>query len=613
MNIFQILLLIAVILLGQAVFYLIFFEKQTLARKELALVCFSLFIYALFSLLIQTAVTVEQINIYFKAMSVGFVGIPVSLTYFFFKISKNNNFLIGNIIRFYILPAYLLLLIQYFIDPSHLRILSEIDNLKVLKPNYNSLWMYFSLLNYLIAGFLSFYMIYRWIKIARSVREQKRAAIVFYALAALFLTNFISNYASTLFSVNWIVVISPVNAVIWFSFIFFAFIKLKPQLISPEILNFLIIGQMKDMVVFLNLDGKIISANQSFYDILNYTAFDLQKIDLDSLFEDGNFVKQELFKSRNPDYSNSISTIIRCKGNEELPVQVNVLYNKDILGNPIGYAILCSDYKKKLLLKEEIAERIRREKELQKIQKELEYLVEKKTLELFKANEKLKAEIFERKRVEEQIKSDLSKKNDLLQEIHHRVKNNIQMIISLINMLTSHQDIDEKSSEKLIEMGGKVRSISEVHEVFYSLPRLSKINFGSYVKKATNELYSHFKESRNVVFKLNVSEDELDIDRAIPCGIVYIELLSNALKYAFSNDEKTFRQKHNKIIEIEYYKKKNKYYLSIKDNGVGLNWLEVKNNTQAISISLVNFLIKDHLKGKINIDSINGTQISIEF
>ncbi|MFW5793245.1 MAG: histidine kinase dimerization/phosphoacceptor domain -containing protein [Bacteroidota bacterium] len=613
MSIYHLLILIASLLFGQAVFYLLFFEKKTQASKELAIVCVAFFIYSFFSFLIQTADKHTEVYMYYRFLAVGFVGIPVSVTYFIFRISRFNEIVIGNIIRFYIIPAYLILLVQYIINPTQFRVYSFIDGLWVYEPIYSSPWVYFNLFNYFVCGAISFYMLYRWKTDARTKRESKQAIIMFYFLGILFLTALINNYFAPYISLFCIAVIDPVNSVVWGGVLFFAYLKLKPQLISPEILNFLIIGQMKDIVIFLDLETKIISANSSFFNLLGYNFADLQRIYCRELFANPDMIDSIIEKSRDNEAFVSIVTNICSKKREELPVSVSCLNNEDSVGNQIGYVIVCSDYRPKLVLKQEIADRLNREKEIQKIKRELEYLVEKKTNEIFKANERLKNEIYERTRVEEQIKSDLNKKNELVQEIHHRVKNNIQMIISLINMLPSHEDVDESSAQRFKEIGEKVRSISEVHEVFYSLPRLSKINFGEYLKKTTGEIYSQYQGKKNIIFKLNIASVDLDIDRAIPCGIIFVELLINTLKYAFYIDSNNQKSRNNNIVEIGYYKENKKYFLSVSDNNAGKEWINNTDISLNIGLNLVNFLVKDHLKGKLTISSIDGTKFLLEF
>jgi two-component sensor histidine kinase len=247
---------------------------------------------------------------------------------------------------------------------------------------------------------------------------------------------------------------------------------------------------------------------------------------------------------------------------------------------------------------------------LYQIRKELEFLVKKRTYELQEANQRLEQEVVERRRAEQQIKSDLEQKIELVQEVHHRVKNNIQMVISLINMLCSHPVIDSQTSDKLRDIAEKVRYISRIHEDFYSSPNLSRIAFAPYLKKTIGELYSNYGSKSEIVFKLNISDEYLDINQAIPLGIIFNELLINSMKYAFvdgvDSDEKS-------VIRIEFFKRNRKVSLVVNDNGVGLPDGFHPARSGNVGLKLVHILLKDHLRGIIESTVNHGTYIKVTF
>jgi two-component system, sensor histidine kinase PdtaS len=197
-----------------------------------------------------------------------------------------------------------------------------------------------------------------------------------------------------------------------------------------------------------------------------------------------------------------------------------------------------------------------------------------------------------------------------VQEIHHRVKNNIQMIISLVNMLCNHPKIDSFASEKLREIAEKVRYISRIHEDFYSSPNLSSIPFSTYLKKAIGELYSNFGNRKDIVFKLNLSDENLDISQAIPLGIIFNELLINALLYAFDDSQ---IQPEKSIISVEFIKNNRSFSLIVSDNGVGLHAPFSELQSKKIGLQLVNVLTREHLKGTISHQGNSGTTFVVNF
>ncbi len=615
MNSYALFSLIASVLFIQAVIYLFFFEKRAIAAKEFAFVCFNIFIYVLFIFLMQITKDYEEFSIYYRLSSVARAGIPGLLAFFFFRISKSQNIVFINVIRYILLPTYGFLMYKYLIlDLNSIKEFEFVKGVWQVSPLYQSSWFLLSIINFIFCGIFSLFIIKEWKQKAKTNRERKLAFNFLLIVGVLAPVIMFTYYVASAIHLDFAASTTPLFVVFTTGLFYYLLVKFKPTLSSPEILDFLILDQVKDFILFLDIDGKIVASNKHLLKSIGIEKYELQKLSFDKLFDKSDFINGMLKKSYQTGLSDVYNVNLINNKNEQIPVVLACLLNKDNYGNPLGFVLICNDYRQKLALKQEIIDRISREKELQKIKKDLESLVEKKTLEIFQANEKLKNEILERKRVELQIKSDLNKKVALIQEIHHRVKNNIQIIISLINMLATHEDIDKESAIKLKELGDKVRSISNVHEVFYSLPRLSRINFGSFLKKTTGELYSLHKGNKNILFRLNISDEDLDIDMAISCGIVFVELLTNALKFAFPTKgylAKKLQQPH--IIEIEFFKKDINYCLVVSDNGVGISWEKNIDKPEAIGLHLVDIIVKKHLKGNLNILSADGTKVVLEF
>ncbi len=136
------------------------------------------------------------------------------------------------------------------------------------------------------------------------------------------------------------------------------------------------------------------------------------------------------------------------------------------------------------------------------------------------------------KRLEEQTEL-LHEKEILLKEIHHRVKNNLQVISSLLN-LQSSRVTDFQTIQALRDSQSRVRSMALIHEKLYQSQSLAKIDFGEYVKSLASDLFRSYRQSFTGI-RLNVQTEEvlLELDQAVPCGLILNELITNALKYAF--------------------------------------------------------------------------------
>lgn len=180
-----------------------------------------------------------------------------------------------------------------------------------------------------------------------------------------------------------------------------------------------------------------------------------------------------------------------------------------------------------------ITERKQAEAELERYRVHLEELVEERTAELTRINLRLQAEIAERVLAEEQVNASLQEKEVLLKEIHHRVKNNLQVISSLLS-LQSNYIKDRQVLGVLDDSRHRVRSMALIHEKLYQSGNLARVDFGEYIRDLAGYLFRAQNEHvRNI--RLNTQTDTvyLNIDTAVPCGLILNELITNSLKHAF--------------------------------------------------------------------------------
>lgn len=220
--------------------------------------------------------------------------------------------------------------------------------------------------------------------------------------------------------------------------------------------------------------------------------------------------------------------------------------------------------------------------------------------------EQAQQEIAERKQAEEQIKTSLKEKEVLLKEIHHRVKNNLQVISSLL-YLQSKQIDDRKILGMFQESQHRVRSMALVHERLYQTEDLSSVDFGEYIRQLTSYLFRSYGATSNLIrLNVNVSHVSLDIDTAIPCGLIVNELVSNSLKHAFPRG-----QPGEILIELDV-NQEGQHMLMIGDNGIGLPDKLDFRNTRSLGLQLVNTLV-NQLEGDIKVERENGTRFEITF
>ena len=215
-------------------------------------------------------------------------------------------------------------------------------------------------------------------------------------------------------------------------------------------------------------------------------------------------------------------------------------------------------------------------------------------------------DITERKRAEEQIKTSLREKEVLLQEVHHRVKNNLQVIVSLLN-LQAARVTDRQTREMFTESRSRVRAIALMHETLYQSKDLSRIDFGEYSHTLAANLFASYGVDPEVVsWRINVENGFLGVDTAIPCGLIVSELISNSLKYAFPAG------KHGEIC-IDFRRDDgNKCILIVKDNGIGLPKEFDLRKLESLGLQLV-CTLTDQLDGSLELDCTEGTEFRITF
>ena len=206
---------------------------------------------------------------------------------------------------------------------------------------------------------------------------------------------------------------------------------------------------------------------------------------------------------------------------------------------------------------------------------------------------------------QEKIKASLKEKEMLLMEIHHRVKNNLQIISSLLNLQSGYIN-DAEVLRMFKESQNRVKSMALIHERLYQSTDLSNVDFGGYIKKLVNSLVRSYSATGPVRVSYDIDEASLGIDDAVPCGLIINELITNALKYAFPD------KKGGEVLVAFKILETGKTYLMVKDNGIGFPSDFDIENSESLGMKLITTLVQQ-LDGEIDIDVDGGTAFKIEF
>jgi PAS domain S-box-containing protein len=212
-------------------------------------------------------------------------------------------------------------------------------------------------------------------------------------------------------------------------------------------------------------------------------------------------------------------------------------------------------------------------------------------------------DITERKIAEAEVKRSLHEKEALLQEVHHRVKNNLQIISSLLSMQASEIH-DREVVAKLADSERRVKSMALIHEHLYGNDDMSSIDMADYVRDLAGELFSCYARNPLVTPRLDLAPAKLAIDQAIPCGLILNELITNALKYAYPAGEGE--------IAIRIGAEEQKFRLTVSDQGVGLPTHFNSETSKSLGMTLIEVLT-NQLDGELEIGPPPGASFTVRF
>jgi two-component sensor histidine kinase len=202
--------------------------------------------------------------------------------------------------------------------------------------------------------------------------------------------------------------------------------------------------------------------------------------------------------------------------------------------------------------------------------------------------------------------SELKERESMLQEIHHRVKNNLQVISSLINMQI--RGIDEESSRvALRDCQSRVMTMAQIHEMLYQSADYARMPFAEFARALTTRILSASGISPGKVgFQFELEEVSLPVAQAIPCGLILNELVANSLKHAFPNSARG-------TIRVELgLRRNNSVLLSVSDNGTGISPVLDLQNPTSLGMQLVLTLV-EQLEGRLEIIRLPGSTFGVTF
>ncbi|MCG6551915.1 MAG: response regulator [Candidatus Magnetominusculus sp. LBB02] len=256
--------------------------------------------------------------------------------------------------------------------------------------------------------------------------------------------------------------------------------------------------------------------------------------------------------------------------------------------------------KVELDLKAELTQRAKMEDELRRYRHHLEELVETRTAELQK-------EVVERTNAEMLAMRSLKDKEVLLREIHHRVKNNLQIVSSLLDLQVKNIK-DPQTKLMFKDSQNRLKTMAILHEKLYQSDNMAEIDFAKYINNLLGHLYrSYCMDTSRILISTDIEEATIGLDTAVPCGLIINELVSNSLKHAFNDGRSGSLTVSMKKLDDGRFK------LTVRDTGVGLpDGMDFK-KSKSLGLRLVNALVVEQLEGTLEFNSNDGASFSVTF
>jgi len=454
------------------------------------------------------------------------------------------------------------------------------------------------------AVYASASLLHTYFKKNITISEKKQIRFVVIIFLLIIIVSLGSNLIPPLFDIN-IFPMTSISFTIFSFFVVYSMRKYKLMAITPVETLDIVVNTMNDAMVVVNEAGIIVKVNKSVLDLLNYNEEELigahikqiiklsgnQNTKSKDSFQSNifnNFNKDNVFKDAEIDFKTKKGKLI------PMNVSASIVFGKN--KNKEGIVIVARNLTdiKKLI------------NDLEETKNKLEETVKKRTKELILANKELENILIERKKINEKVSTSLKEKEALLREIHHRVKNNLQVINSLLDLQSARLK-DKSSLNAFKESQNRVKSMSLIHEQLYQSKNLAKIDFDKYIHDlVTNLYYIYGGNPDDISYKINVKNVFIGISKAIPCGLIINELVSNSLKHAFPKGRK------GEILIDFHLGDDNKYLLVVGDDGIGLPEKYDYKNIDTLGLQLVDILTQQ-LKGSVELNRNHGTSFKVTF
>ncbi len=539
--------------------------------------------------------------------------LPVISNYLFYFINDWARPVAGKIVSFLFLPAGIIIAIIYNWAPVSMGVLSRIDSgyaFFFYPVNLSKLIVFIYFLS-LVA--FAIWQLLQWRNHAILNRSKRQSRIILSAVWLIALSGILLDvvipslgHPSFPFLIH-IFGVPPVAAMSY------SVIGLRKESYSTEVIANLISGSISACIIFFDRWGKVLAANHFARRYLGYGKFEIQELVIKQFFEREDDVDFLAHTSKYNEIRDHLLEIKNKKG-ANVPVSVSVIRMQDKFWSQGGFILIAHD--RKHIARLELAIQKRRDRMFQIVSRntDLKRILGERTMDISRIKTKLDSESQSISDTDGFFGHAKKEKESLIGEMYHRVKNNMQVVISLIHFMLDDPKLLPSEREKFMAIVHRIRKISSIHDTFYVTPLLAKIDFGSYVRKASEAFHQLHGLERAMVYRVNADDIHLSIQQALPCSIILDELLKNAYTHAFPDDYICKAGGDVTAVVSVYCKYSgDSTVIGVRDNGIGYETSIARDSGNGIGLQLVKDLAEHILGAKFTMQSSFGTCVEICF
>ncbi|HPO49348.1 MAG TPA: histidine kinase dimerization/phosphoacceptor domain -containing protein [Spirochaetota bacterium] len=548
------------------------FFSFLLSRKSKQNISFSLIsiCFAIWSFCYAFIYLTEDKNIFwilYKIGSVGWIFGFSAIFYFLIFVSKNEKIVSCFFTNVVVVIIPIIFFTVLLFDNFFIKDAFKANSFWIEIQNINSVWYSFYFIYITVIIFVGLLSIRRRIRLTKMRIERHKLRFILFGTLLNFLLCNVSNILLTNFKFP---PLAHIISVSWWMATFFAIQKYNLLKNYSSELADEITEKILDYLIIIDVEKNILKINNRVMEELNYKKEDLVNKNIYELIDKNEIIEDFFTKIENKIIRKfSCEVIFRDKAGNNNFVNLNgsSISNKydDIMcvvlvGNDSSYV---------------------REMEAQLILKEKSF---------------------------EELAKNLTQKEILLKKIHHRIINNLNIIISIVGLQIEYSD-DQSVKNVLRITNNRIYTISYIYEYLYMMGKIDEVSFGDFIKNLVINIFNMNNSKYAIKFNFDISRDIiLNIDTAIPLGLIVNELFNNSLKYAFSNNDKE-NEVYINLVRVE----NEEYKIIYKDNGIGLprEFCNI-NEVKTLGLKLVKVLV-EQLGGSVKIDVCDKTEFEIFF